>query len=524
MKVAVISSATGGGAGIAASRVAEALRLHAQIDVHQADTSALGIVAPDVSPQINVSNGRLSNTHFTADFARASREWCVRFLAGFDVVNVHWSSYLLSISDLHSMAAAGVRLLLTMHDFNAVTGGCHYPAGCTGLFKGCEGCPQVDPNLFSPADVTKAKARKMALLRHPNVHLCAPSRHVLNAAAQASGVESERLHLIRNPYTPLNLSRPAGQRPFSVLLVADSLTERRKGAGLASEALHQFVAQGGPGGRPLRVHVAGAAHEGFIRELRAFMPDVLVHGRITKHANLAALYAQCDVQLLTSYEDNWPNVLSEGGAYGCLAVVGPGHGCEEFVREFDAGGVAKEYTPQAFASVLAQIASLDPAKLASRQSALAVDVIRRHNPALIAGQYTRAFESLRQTSTTAGAPPANAPIRTGTPVSSNFLGAETRLLLTELHAQGAEAIEISCAGVQAPATVMTLHAAYGDPGSASVAKHLVAGRSAVLPLHTPEGPLQHVFAQEQSDYGLTQLRCALPDSLPASDAGSHTPI
>jgi glycosyltransferase involved in cell wall biosynthesis len=524
MKVAVISSATGGGAGIAASRVADALRLHAHIDVHQADTGALGIVAPDVSPQINVSNGRLSNTHFTADFARASREWCVRFLATFDVVNVHWSSYLLSISDLQLLAAGGVRLLLTMHDFNAVTGGCHYPAGCTGLFKGCEGCPQVDPNLFSSSDVMKAKALKMALLRHPNVHLCAPSCYVLDAAALATSIGRERLHLIRNPYTPLNLPRPTGERPFTVLLVADSHTERRKGAALASEALQQFVAKGGTGGRPLRVHVAGAAHESFIRALRASTADVLVHGRITKHANLAALYAQCDVQLLTSYEDNWPNVLSEGGAYGCLAVVGPGHGCEEFVREFGAGGTAEEYTPQAFASTLARIASLDPATLASRQRALAADVIRTHDPALIASQYTRAFESLKQADTTVDELPSNHPFGLSSRVSSNFLGVESRLLLAGPHAQSAAAIEISRVGVQAPATVLTLNAVYGDPGSPSVAKHRVTGASMVLPLETPEGRLQHVFAQEQSDYGLTQLRCAMSDSLPAFEAGSSTPL
>jgi glycosyltransferase involved in cell wall biosynthesis len=523
MKVAILSSATGGGAGIAASRIADALRAHGH-EVQQADASTLGAVAAEVSPQVNVSNGRLSNTHFTADFATASREWCVRFLAGFDVVNVHWSSYLLSVGDLQALADAGVRLLLTMHDFNPVTGGCHYPAGCTGLFRGCEACPQVEPELFPPRGVAKVKARKMALLRYPNVHLCAPSRYVMDAAARASGIPPARLHLIRNPYTPLNRQRAtSGDRPFTVLLVADSLTERRKGAALASEALQRFVASRGVQGRKLRVHVAGAASDSLIRALRAAVPDVRVHGRITNHADLVALYAESDVQLLTSFEDNWPNVLCEAGAYGCLAVVGPGHGCEEFLTRFNAGAMAQDYSPQAFAAALVELASLDPQVLAARQRALTDEVIREHDSALIASQYTAAFEHLMRGDTTQEEPSGHEP-PLGVSVSSNFLGIESRIMLAAPHPAGVAQLEVSRAGAQACSGVLTLHAVYGDAKTTSVVQHAMTGRSVVLPLQGPQGSLRHVFAQEQSDYGLTALRCALSGASSPSKAGSSTSI
>lgn len=526
MKIAVLTSATAGGAGIAASRVAEALRTHAGHEVQLADKAALGAVAEEVSPQVNVSNGRLSNTHFTADHGSAVREWCVRFLSGFDVVNVHWSSYLLSVSDLRALANAGAKLLLTMHDFNAVTGGCHYPAGCTGLFAGCEGCPQVDPDLFSTDGVMRVKVAKSALLRHPNVHLCAPSSYVLEAAGRACDVPASRLHLIRNPYAPLNVQRSTSDdRPFTVILAADSLSERRKAAMLAGEALQQFAAgYGVSDGRRLRIHVVGAAPDSLVRALRSTAADVRVHGRITDHARLAALYAQSDVQLLTSYEDNWPNVLCEGGAYGCLAIVGPGHGCEEFVRQFEAGALASDYSAQAFAAALEKLASLERSALAARQRELAEKVVREHEPAVIAREYTRAFESVLQVGSDPLGSSVPAPAGAAAPISSNLLGLHSRLLLTGSEPPGTGDLEISRGDAPHCGGSLVLHAVYGEPASTSTRVHPMTGPRAVIPLHTVAGRLRHVFAQEQSDYGLSRLRCNISASPSWPPAGPSTPV
>ena len=337
MRVAIVSSASGGGAGIAAVRVARALEAHAGVEVHFVDVGAIGPVAPEVSPQRSYTNGRISNTQFTGERGLARREWLVQFLAGFDVVNLHWTSFVLSTAEIEALVDTGTPVLFTLHDFNHVSGGCHYPAGCTGLLESCMGCPQVEPAPGATDAVHRLKLRKNALFRHANVQLAAPSRYVLETARAAVGLPPGRAHLLRNAYAPLaesELSVPPGSepgaRPFTVLLVADSLVERRKGAPLAAEALQRFCAQ-----RPsetLRIHVAGNADAGLLGALKGTGAEIIAHGRVVEHALLASVYAQSDVQLSTSHEDNWPNVLVEAAAYGCLSVVGPGHGCEEFAR------------------------------------------------------------------------------------------------------------------------------------------------------------------------------------------------
>jgi glycosyltransferase involved in cell wall biosynthesis len=106
-----------------------------------------------------------------------------------------------------------------------------------------------------------------------------------------------------------------------------------------------------------------------------------IHGQIRDEAALTKLYAQADVLLTCSNEDNWPNILVEAGAHGCMPIVGPGHGCEEFVRLYQFGEVAKSYTPEAFATVITQ--ALDG--LTAEKAAHAVERVRAdHHPQTVA--------------------------------------------------------------------------------------------------------------------------------------------
>mgnify|MGYP000321333621 CR=1 FL=1 len=109
--------------------------------------------------------------------------------------------------------------------------------------------------------------------------------------------------------------------------------------------------------------------------------------------------------LTASLEDNWPNVLVEAGVYGVLPVVGPGHGCAEFVRTFDYGEIAFAYTEDAFALALRQaLAGLSPA----RADAAGAAIRAAHAPAPIARQFAERFlPAARTPPRTAGRPAAS---------------------------------------------------------------------------------------------------------------------
>jgi len=117
------------------------------------------------------------------------------------------------------------------------------------------------------------------------------------------------------------------------------------------------------------------------------------HGRISDQRALARIMQPEDVLLSASLEDNWPNILVEAGAYGCKPVVGPGHGCEEFVPKYAFGEVAANYSLEAFVKATASaVETFDP-----EQRERAAEAIREdHSPERIGQDVTRIFAIMTQ--------------------------------------------------------------------------------------------------------------------------------
>lgn len=390
--VAVLSSASVGGAGIAARRLADALTGRADLTVDFIDLARLGeAVPPETAPPHSLTNRIISDVHFTVEHPGFARGWLVETLKSYDVVNVHWAGTLIALGELDALARAGRPLVFWLHDFLHVSGGCHYPGPCTRLSDGCLVCPQIDTARASgrlPAIVRQLKAEIFA---RPNVHLVAPSAYVRDSAVASGIVPAARAHVLRNPYeAPYALPMRDGTGPVRILLIADNLGERRKNMRVALRALARLAAEGTT--RPLLVDLIGEGSAEVEAQLRAAGIPCYHHGRVGDHRRVSAICHDCDIVLSASLEDNWPNILVEAGVYGVLPVVGPGHGCAEFVRAFDYGEVAFAYTAEAFALALRRaIGALSPPRAAA-----AAEAIRAaHASAHIAHEFTKRFAPAR---------------------------------------------------------------------------------------------------------------------------------
>lgn len=393
-RIAVLSSAGGGGAGIAARRMAEAVSASDTMQADFIDIATLGEAVPQsISPQDSLTNHTISDTHFTVEYSGYQRGWMIDMLEeSYDLVNIHWASYLISIGELLALALRGKPMLFMLHDFYYITGGCHYPSTCTQLGTGCLACPQVDTKRCSRSVIADNYKLKQKLFSLPNVHLAAPSAYLRDEAVKSGIVPAERAHVLRNAYVPMSDFDP--NRPFNrrILLIADSLHEGRKNMRFALEVLGMLRSMG----TDFMVDVVGTAAPEMKAYLAATNVRHVFHGRITDHGELAEIMRKTDVLLTASLEDNWPNILVEAGSYGCVPVVGPGHGCEEFVRRYGYGAVAEDYTIPSFVAALLDILSSHSAE-ARAQATLAIR--EEHAPVHVA----RDFAALMDRMNTSGA-------------------------------------------------------------------------------------------------------------------------
>ncbi|MCQ4321762.1 glycosyltransferase [Stutzerimonas stutzeri] len=393
MKIAILSSASAGGAGIAAYRVYEALSRGAGFEVDFFDIDILGQVDTEVSPTHSASNGKITNTHFTVDYATEPRQWLIDFLDQYDVLNIHWASYLLSLCEILRLVQRGKQILFTLHDFHYITGGCHYPAGCLGFQASCVGCPQLNDRKCDPHTVINTLKLKREIFSHENVHLAAPSAFIVDSAIRSGIVPPHRGHVLRNAYNPPLPFEPRGWGDKrSILLIADSFNEQRKGLQLAVDALKLAFSSDKAQAYQLELHLVGGMDHQVISQLNDLPVRIITHGHIKQHEKLVNIFKQCQFILTCSYEDNWPNILVEAGSYGCLPIVGKWHGCEEFARQFESPYIAESYTPQAFSVVINEALATLPAVTFQRQGQI-VDAVRRSHA------YSRVAEKYIETMT-----------------------------------------------------------------------------------------------------------------------------
>jgi len=194
MKVAQITTSLTGGAGIAAVRLSEALNSQG------VDSTLLSQRSHD--GKTSVASKLL--TAFQRSFIQAGEdlittisktEILLNILDEYDIIHFHATYNLVRTDDLVSLADKR-KIVLTMHDQRAFTGGCHYSYSCTLFRQECEKCLQV--NKPFKALVQLEKKNQNRLINHKNVHLVSPSRWLADLAEECVS-EGNRVFILNNP-------------------------------------------------------------------------------------------------------------------------------------------------------------------------------------------------------------------------------------------------------------------------------------------------------------------------------------
>ncbi len=268
----------------------------------------------------------------------------VPFLDDFEILHFHWVAGMLDPS-LDMAYLKGKKIIWTLHDMNAFTGGCHYSNGCRKFEKLCGACPELGSQQEKDLAFDTWRARKAAY-RELDIHVVAPSAWLANEAQKSALLGKFPIHHI--PYAqPLHVFRPLhresirqqlGLKPenLTLLFASQDLTNTRKG-GIYLVRLLQDLAQ-----TPLKEHiVVFMLGNNAAPEFTNAGITVKCLGHIDDIEQMSALFNAADAVIVPSLEDNQPNVICESLGCGTPVVAFANGGIVEMIRHEETGYLAE---------------------------------------------------------------------------------------------------------------------------------------------------------------------------------------
>jgi glycosyltransferase involved in cell wall biosynthesis len=275
------------------------------------------------------------------------------------VINLHWVAGFLDYQSFFSSPrVASVPVVWTMHDLNAVTGGCHYDLGCERYMTGCGACPQLGSR--DPQDLSfQVWARKQKLftkLPASRLHVVTPSRW-LGAEVKRSPL-CEKFPVSVIPYgLDLQEFAPRDKRMVRDLLgipqqarvllfVAEEIGNQRKGFSLLVDALARCAKQI----PDLTLLSLGQNKPG----LDIGIPWIHV-GSLNNDRFLSMVYSAADLFAICSLQDNLPNTVMEAMACGVAAVGYEIGGIPDMIRNNLTGRVIASKDEAGMAAAITEL-------------------------------------------------------------------------------------------------------------------------------------------------------------------------
>jgi glycosyltransferase involved in cell wall biosynthesis len=240
-----------------------------------------------------------------------------------DIVNLHWIGS--GFVQPQTIARLQQPLVWTLHDMWAFTGGCHYTGTCEGYQKSCGACPALkshqDQDITRWQWLTKSKAWSTL-----NLTIVTPSAWLAQCARASTLLRHARIEIIPNGidlqvYRPIPQLRARELMQFppdkKLLLFSamDATSDPRKGFQYLQFAIQELLQAGW--GDQLELVVLGSSPPAKSIDL-----GLKVHylGNLSDDLALAAAYSAVDAMVITSLQDNLPNVVIEAMACGTPCI------------------------------------------------------------------------------------------------------------------------------------------------------------------------------------------------------------
>ena len=395
MKILMVCTHPGGGATIAARRQAEALRRAGEQchlvsiregaesqDIHV--TREADDITINVSPSSWSYSGRLTLAYCDENRTDVSNTWfsfwpCETFLdralleicLQYDVIHFHWTAQIISSRFLAELARHNCRIVVTSHDMNHFTGGCHYSAGCDRYKKECTDCPhlRVDPLDF----VVNSFYQKISAFARLPITWLFPSKWLSEAFGESRLQDNPAANKVL--YNCIDIERfryPSEQERITqrsafgfseheMVFVAGSVdnTEKRKGFDYIVHGIRQLSLD-----LDSRKREKGSVT---IVTFGSGKPELGISSSRVRHLHLGTIdestvlriFQSSDVMVIPSTEENFANTILECLMCGCPVLAFRIGGVPDIVEHGRNGWIVNDVDYDAFSDRLISLANAD---------------------------------------------------------------------------------------------------------------------------------------------------------------------
>jgi glycosyltransferase involved in cell wall biosynthesis len=251
-----------------------------------------------------------------------------------DVLHIHWHPGVLSLEQIGELRRGHTRLVVTLHDMNPMTGGCHFAENCFGYKDQCESCPKVK-SIFRRRVTAELNKKAEVFSAGDDLIVTSPASWLCVEASESTVFSKSEIVHIPNPldlalFTPrpkearqhtresLNVPKDAFVLGFCAVNIADP----RKNF---EQLLQQFCLLRDELADKLELVlvVVGSGKS----QVEDSLQGVRFLGEIKDVKDLISAYSTMDVFCSLSTDETFPNTIHECAALGIPSVVSdiPGH-------------------------------------------------------------------------------------------------------------------------------------------------------------------------------------------------------
>ena len=414
MKIAILSTPAAGGAAIAAFGVHHALQeaghdsVVCLLETNEAQAVSLSWPGPRVTERcfwgtslfahwkglIGSDHMREGATELFSDSTlalHALSPQALKAITQADVINLHWMAGILPSPELLALLA-GKKIVLTLHDMNPLTGGCHYHISCRRFEDQCGSCPLLEHSY--PEDLSyQGFALKKHIYELLKPTIITPSAWLAEQARASALLGAYPVSVIANSHN-LDIFKPRteeerrqlrqqmGLREDSLVLMSASgeLDNPRKNLPMLYDACRILYAKTN---HPVEVLLAGYGE---------LPPDVrgCCVGHPNEPAKMAELYNTADLFVHPSLIDNLPNTVCEAQCCGTPVIAFNASGNAETFLPGESGFLVERISAQCLADKLVEILNM-PEQLMPMRASARMFAERKFGKTILAEKYLQVF-------------------------------------------------------------------------------------------------------------------------------------